>query len=115
MDAADEDAHQALMRRAVDAGDRRAAVWQFERLREHLRADLGVGPARESVALYERAIAMDGPGLPTAAERTRALLARGLVQLNTGELGAAERTAHQARALAMDNKLGRETLSLIHI
>ena len=109
VDATDEEAHQALMRRAVDAGDRRAAVWQFERLRDHLRADLGVGPARESIALYERAIAMEGPGLPTAAERTRALLARGLVQLNTGELGAAERTAHQARALAMDNKLGRET------
>jgi DNA-binding SARP family transcriptional activator len=110
LDAADEDAHRALMRRAMDAGDRNAAVRQFERLRMHLRADLGAGPDRESVALYERAIAMAGPAadLPTAAERTRALLARGLVQLNTGELGAAERTAHQARVLAMDGNLGRE-------
>jgi DNA-binding SARP family transcriptional activator len=109
-DAADEEAHRALIRRAIDAGDRRAAVRQFERLCEHLRADLGVGPDRESVALYERAISMEGPGpdLPTAAERTRALLARGLVQLNTGELGSAEQTARQARALAMDNNLGRE-------
>lgn len=110
-DATDEEAHRALMRRAIDAGDRRAAVRQFELLREHLRADLGVAPDPESVALYERAIAMEGsaPGLPTAAERARALLARGLVQLNTGELGEAERTAQKARALAMDNKLGRET------
>jgi hypothetical protein len=108
LDAADEEAHRALMLRAIDAGDRRGAVRQFERLREHLRADLGAGPDRESLALYERAITMQGPGLPTAAERTRALLARGLVQLNTGELREAEGTAHQARALAMDNKLGRE-------
>jgi DNA-binding SARP family transcriptional activator len=58
VDPADEEAHRALMQRAVDAGDRRAAVQQFERLREHLRADLGVGPDRTSVALYERAISM---------------------------------------------------------
>ena len=107
-DPADEEAHRALMQRAIDAGDRRAAVRQFERLREHLRADLGVGPGRKSVALYERAISMEGPGLPTVAERTRALLARGLVQLNTGERKEAERTARQARALAMDAGLGRE-------
>ena len=110
-DATDEEAHRALMRCAIDAGDRRAAVRQFELLRGHLRADLGVAPDPESVALYERAIAMEGsvPGLPTAAERARALIARGLVQLNTGELGEAERTAQKARALAMENKLGRET------
>jgi len=108
VDPADEEAHRALMQRAIDAGDRRAAVRQFERLREHLRADLGVGPGQKSVALYERAISMEGAGLPTAGERTCVLLARGLVQLNTGELQAAERTAHQARALAMDSSLGRE-------
>jgi DNA-binding SARP family transcriptional activator len=109
-DAADEEAHRALMRCAMDAGDRHAAVRQFERLREHLRTDLGVGPDRESLALYEQAISMRGPGsgLPTEAERTRALLARGLVQLNTGELGEAEQTAHQARTLAIDAHLGRE-------
>jgi hypothetical protein len=107
-DPANEEAHQALIQRAIDAGDRHAAVRQFERLREHLRADVGVGPDRKSVALYERAISMEGPGLPTAAERTRALLARGLVQLNTGELDEAGRTARQARALAMDAGLGRE-------
>jgi DNA-binding SARP family transcriptional activator len=107
-DPADEEAHRALMQRAIDAGDRRAAVRQFERLREHLRADLGVGPDRKSVALYERAISMGGSGLATASERTRALLAWGLVQLNTGELDEADRTARQARTVAIDAGLGRE-------
>jgi DNA-binding SARP family transcriptional activator len=108
VDPADEEAHRALMQRAIDAGDRRAAVRQFERLRTHLRADLGVGPDQKSLTLYEWAISMEGPGLPTANERARTLLARGLVQLNTGELGEAERTARQARALAMEAALGRE-------
>jgi len=108
IDPADEDAHQALMRRAIDAGDRRAAVRQFQRLREHLRADLGIGPDQKSVALYERAISMGGSGLPTTAERARALLARGLVHLNTGDQIEAERAGRQARALAMDAALGRE-------
>jgi DNA-binding SARP family transcriptional activator len=108
VDPADEQAHQALMRRAIDAGDRRAAIRQFEQLREHLRADLGVGPDRNSVALYERAISLEGAGPPTAAERTRALLARGLVQLSTGELAGAELIARRASALAMDASLGRE-------
>jgi DNA-binding SARP family transcriptional activator len=108
VDPADEEAHQALIQRAIESGDRRAAIRQFERLREHLRADLGAGPDRRSVALYERAISMGGPGLPTAAERAGVLLARGLVQLNTGELDQAEQTARQARNLAMDADLGRE-------
>jgi DNA-binding SARP family transcriptional activator len=108
VDPTDEEAHRALMQRAIDAGDRRGAVRQFERLRERLRADLGVGPDRKSVALYERAISMGGPGLPTATERTRALLARGLVQLNTGELDQAEQAARHARTLAIEASLGRE-------
>jgi DNA-binding SARP family transcriptional activator len=108
VDPSDEEAHRALMQRAIEAGDRRAAVRQFERLCERLRADLGVGPDRKSVALYERAISMGGPRPPTAAERTRALLARGLVQLNTGELEGAEQAARQARTLAIKASLGRE-------
>ncbi len=108
VDPADEEAHRALMQRAGDAGDRRAAVRQFERLCERLRADLGAGPDRKSVALYERAISMGGPGPPTAAERTRALLARGLVQLSMGELDQAEQAARRARTLAIEASLGRE-------
>ena len=109
VDPADEEAHRALMQRAVDAGDRLGAVRQFERLREHLRVDLGVGPDRASVALYERAISMAGPAPPTAAERARALLARGLVLLSTGELAEAGQAARQARTVAMEAGLGRES------
>jgi DNA-binding SARP family transcriptional activator len=107
-DPADEEAHRALMQRAVDAGDRRGAVRQFERLSERLRVDLGVGPDRASVALYERAISMDSLVPPTSAERARALLARGLVLLSTGDLAEAGQAARQARALAMEAGLGRE-------
>jgi DNA-binding SARP family transcriptional activator len=108
VDPSDEEAHRALMQRAIDAGDRLVAVRQFERLCERLRADLGVSPDQTSVALYERAISMGGTGPPTAAERTRALLARGLVQLNTGALAEAEQAARQARMLAIAASLGRE-------
>lgn len=108
VDPADEEAHRALMRRALDAGDRATVVRQFQRLRDQLRADLGVGPDAASVALYERAVAA-GTGVPAADEHIPALLARGLIQLNTGELAAAETTAQQARSMAIDAGLGRET------
>jgi DNA-binding SARP family transcriptional activator len=108
VDAADEQAHRSLMQAALDRGDRRAAIRQFERLRETLRADLGVGPEPGSVALYERALAMQGQEPPTAAERTRALLAWALVHWNQGDLEEAERTAEEARTLAIDAGLGRE-------
>ena len=108
IDAADEDAHRSLMQDALQEGDRGAAIRQFERLRQRLRADLGVGPDPASVALYERALAMQGQEPPTPAERTRALLAWGLVHLNQGDLEEAERTAEEARGLAIDAGLGRE-------
>jgi DNA-binding SARP family transcriptional activator len=108
LDAADEEAHRALIQDALKRGDRLAAIRQFERLRETLRADLGVGPDPASVALYEQALAMQGQEPPTPAERTRALLAWGLVHWNQGDLEEAERTAEQARGLAIDAGLGRE-------
>src|SRR5919109_3801375 len=108
LDGADEDAHRALIQDALHRGDRGAAIRQFERLRQTLRADLGVGPDPASVALYERALAMQGLEPPTPAERTRALLAWGLVHWNQGDLEEAERTAEQARGLAIDAGLGRE-------
>jgi DNA-binding SARP family transcriptional activator len=108
VDGADEQAHRWLMQAALDRGDRGAAIRQFERLRERLRADLGVGPEPASVALYEQALAMRGQEPPTPAQRTRALLAWGLVHWNQGDLQEAERTAEEARALAIDAGLGRE-------
>jgi DNA-binding SARP family transcriptional activator len=108
IDPVDEEAHRALMQEALDAGDRRGAIRQFERLRERLRTDLGMGPDKGSVALYEKALAMEGGEPPTQAEQIRALLAWGLVHLNTGDFDEAERTAEEARALAVDGGLGRE-------
>jgi DNA-binding SARP family transcriptional activator len=108
IDAADEDAHRSLMEAALQRGDRGAAIRQFERLRQRLRADLGVGPDPASVALYERALAMQGQEPTTPAQRVRALLAWGLVRWNQGDLEEAERTAEQARGLAIDAGLGRE-------
>jgi DNA-binding SARP family transcriptional activator len=108
LDGTDEQAHRALMQAALEVGDRRAAIRQFERLRERLRADLGVGPEPASVALYERALAMQGQEPPTPADHTRALLAWGLVHWNQGDLEEAERTAEEARALAVDAGLERE-------
>ncbi len=108
IDAGDEQAYQGLMRRALDLGDREAALRQFTRLRERLRADLGVGPSAESLALYEAALRLDGEQ-PAAEEQARGLVARGLVALNTGDLRQAEVLAGQARAVALAARLGRET------
>ncbi|HET9681461.1 MAG TPA: BTAD domain-containing putative transcriptional regulator, partial [Candidatus Limnocylindrales bacterium] len=75
VDPTDEDAHRELMRAHLESGNRQAAIRQFERLREVLRDELGVGPDPDSVALYERVLAREGQEAPSAAERARALLA----------------------------------------
>ena len=49
-DPTNEDAHRALMRQRVEAGDRAAAVRQFRRLRDEL-ATLGLTPEAETLAL----------------------------------------------------------------
>jgi DNA-binding SARP family transcriptional activator len=109
IDPADERAHRGLMQEALDAGDRGAVVRQFELLRQRLRADLGVGPDRASLTLYEKAIA-SSPGTPPSPEElARSLLARALVQLNSGQFEDAARIAERARSLAIDAQLGRET------
>ena len=108
VDPANEQAHQALMEAALEAGNRREVVLCFERLRARLRLDLGLGPDTRSIGLYEQALAMGGTEPATVAERVRAQLAWGLVHLNTGDLEAAERTAEEARALSIDAGLGRE-------
>lgn len=107
-DTADEEAHRELMRSYIESGNRRAAIRQFERLREALREELGVSPDAATVELYERVLAMDAPGPPTAQERARGLLAWGLVHWNRKDLAEAERNAAEARELALDSGLGRE-------
>ncbi len=106
-DRADEEAHRALMRAHLEAGNRQTAIRQFERLREVLRVDLGVGPGPETVALFERALDA-GVEPPTPVERAQAMIARGLVHWNLRELDDAERIARRARAFALEQGLGRE-------
>jgi DNA-binding SARP family transcriptional activator len=108
LDPTDEQAHRELMRGYLDAGNRQAAIKQFERLREVLREELGVGPDPLSVALYERVLAREGQEAPSAAERARALLAWGLIHWKRNDLEEAERTALEARALAVDAGLGAQ-------
>src|SRR5437868_2468065 len=57
LDAGDEHAHLALMRRYAANGDRHAALRQFERMTRTLRQELGVAPSREATALRDRLIA----------------------------------------------------------
>ena len=108
IDPTDEEAHRGLMREHLDSGNRQAAIRQFERLREVLRDELGVGPDPESVALYEKVLAREGQDAPTPAERARALLAWGMIHWKRNDLEEAERTALEARALAVDAGLGAQ-------
>jgi DNA-binding SARP family transcriptional activator len=50
-DPADEQAHVALARRFAEAGDRAAALRQFERLERALRQELGIGLSTEAALL----------------------------------------------------------------
>ncbi len=51
----DEEAHRSLMRRHADAGDRSAALRQFERLNAAL-AEVGLPPGAETLALHEEIV-----------------------------------------------------------
>jgi DNA-binding SARP family transcriptional activator len=107
-DPTDEQAARELMRSHLDAGERREAIRRFERLREALRDDLGVGPDSTTVALYEEVLAAEGAPQPSEVERAHALLAWALVHMNRGELAEAERAAEEARGISLDAGLGRE-------
>jgi DNA-binding SARP family transcriptional activator/predicted negative regulator of RcsB-dependent stress response len=107
-DPTDEQAARALMRIHLDAGERREAIRRFERLREALRDHLGVGPDPTTVALYEQVLALEGAEPPSDAERAHALLAWALVHMQRSEIVEAERAAAEARAIALDDGLGRE-------
>ena len=104
----DEEANRARMRAELEAGNRQAAIRLFDRLRTGLRDEYGVGPAPETVQLYERVIASEGDEPPTSAERAGALIAQGLVAWNRKDLVEAQRAAAAARAVAVDAGLGHE-------
>ena len=76
--------------------------------RGSLREELGVGPDRESVLLYEQVLDLEARKPPTPTQRARTLLAWGIVHWERSELEEAERTATQARAFAVDAGLGPE-------
>ena len=107
-DPTDEEAQRAVMQAALDAGNRGEVIRQFQRLRERLRVDLGVGPASDTVAIYERALAMDSVEPISLTDRVRAALAWGIVHLHSGEFAKAERIAREARTLALEAGLARE-------
>lgn len=108
VDPTDEEAQRALMQDALDSGNRGEVIRRFQQLRERLRVDLGVGPARETVALYERALD-EGPRAPASVtDRVRGSLAWGIVHLHSGDLARAEEIARDARLLAIEAGLARE-------
>jgi DNA-binding SARP family transcriptional activator len=108
LDPTDEEAQCALMQAALDAGNRTDAIRQFDQLRERLRTELGVGPSKAAIELYERALSISGVEPAPATERIRASLAWALVHLQSGEFDKAADLARQTRAQAIDAGLGRE-------
>jgi DNA-binding SARP family transcriptional activator len=108
LDPTDEEAHRALMESYLAANNRLAAIRQFQRLREVLRVDLGLGPDEKSVALFEKAVATAEPLPARPGEQAQALIARALVHWNLRELDEAERKAEEVRMLAMAHEMGRE-------
>jgi DNA-binding SARP family transcriptional activator len=108
LDPTDERAHRVLMRRFLDAGDRREAIRQFERLRDTLREHIGVGPDPITVSLYVEVLGMEGAEPPTPGEQTAVLLSRGLGAWGQRDLPEAERLAREARELALDADLPHE-------
>ncbi|WP_144126853.1 BTAD domain-containing putative transcriptional regulator [Catellatospora sichuanensis] len=108
LDPTDEESHRELLRGHFESGRRREAIRQFECLRDALREFVGVGPDRETIALYEQVLAADGAPVTGSAHRAAALIATGLVHLNRNELAAAEQLARQARDLAIGAELAHE-------
>ncbi|MEU4447472.1 BTAD domain-containing putative transcriptional regulator [Actinosynnema sp. NPDC050801] len=108
LDETDEQAHRAVMRRHLAAGNRREALRQFDRLRRTLRERIGVGPDAETIALYESALAVDAAEPPSPSQRAAVALANGLVAFGRRHLAEAERLARQVRVLALDADLGHE-------
>jgi DNA-binding SARP family transcriptional activator len=108
LDPTDEEAQGALMQAALEAGNRGEVIRLFNALRERLRLDLGVGPRPSTLAIYERAFATPEVAPQSPVDRIRAALAWGLVHLQSGDFGAAERVAKETRQLALGAALARE-------
>jgi DNA-binding SARP family transcriptional activator/tetratricopeptide (TPR) repeat protein len=79
----DERAYQQLMRSAIGAGSRHAAIHWYGRLRTALARELGMLPGPETEAIYEHCIAGLGLTEPAFVGR-QAELARATVVLRSG-------------------------------
>jgi len=108
VDPTDEQAQCALMQDALDLGNRGAAIRLFQKLRERLRLDLGIGPSKAAFALYQRALETPALDEISVGDRVRASLAWGLVHLHGGEPQRAEQVARENREIAAAAGLGRE-------
>ncbi|GAB88734.1 ATP-binding protein [Gordonia rhizosphera] len=64
VDPTDEPAYRALMRRAIEVGNRHAAIRWYGRARTVLGRELGVRPDRATHELYERCVAGMTPAEP---------------------------------------------------
>lgn len=90
VEPADEEAHRALMRAALDRDDRHAAIRWYGRLRTNLAQELDLTPSPQSRALYDECVAGLGP-VSTAVVGRQSELARAesvLRAAERGELGA---------------------------
>ena len=92
LDRADEQAHVELLRAAVLAGDRVAALRRYDEMVRLLDADLGVAPSPEAVALRERVLAPGFAGQAPAAVTPRRSGTRQTLLERDEELAALVRT-----------------------
>jgi DNA-binding SARP family transcriptional activator len=113
LDAADEVAHIALIRLHADAGDRHAALRQFERLVDVLSRELGVSPSLEAQQLRDRLLSATGE--PTAARSRSVGCGSGVPEIRTdsassvlrGQLSAAKHACCETTTYAEVIELAR--------
>jgi DNA-binding SARP family transcriptional activator len=109
IDPYDESAYRALMRRALEQGNRAEALRLYGQLKDRLDADLGVTPSAATVQLYRAIFAIEAPAHASPAEQVRSLIARGVLGYwGRTDLREAETLAADARTLALDAGLGDE-------
>jgi predicted ATPase/DNA-binding SARP family transcriptional activator len=70
LDPTDEDAHVEIMRALLASGAHRAALLQYDRLRDVLERELGTGPGAVSTELRDRAMAATGTDAATTDPAT---------------------------------------------
>jgi predicted ATPase/DNA-binding SARP family transcriptional activator len=115
-----EEAHRQLMRVLVLRGQRSAALAQYERCRRTLADELGVEPAKETTALYERirdttcaelfAQQHETQHVQNFPAQTTALIGREVELLELGAL--LENPAHRLITIVGPGGIGKTRLAL---